>query len=86
MVIIPKPPNCMEINITNCPHIEKSCPVFLTIKPVTQTAEVSVNRESTKFKPLLCEKGNNNKRVPLKIVIIKIITIKRGGEILLFAI
>jgi len=44
IVIIPNPPHCKRIRITNCPKVEKSFPVSSTINPVTQVAEVAVKR------------------------------------------
>jgi len=51
IVIIPNPPHCKRIRITNCPKIEKSFPVSRTINPVTQVAEVAVKRAL--IKPIL---------------------------------
>jgi len=47
MVIMPKPPICTKNNITDCPKFEKSAPVSLTIRPVTQVALVAVKNAST---------------------------------------
>jgi len=51
IVIIPNPPHCKRIRITNCPKEEKSFPVSSTINPVTQVAEVAVKRAL--MKPIL---------------------------------
>ena len=51
IVIIPNPPHCRRIRITNCPKVEKSFPVSSTINPVTQVAEVEVKRAL--MKPML---------------------------------
>jgi hypothetical protein len=51
IVIIPNPPHCKRISITNCPKVEKSFPVSRTINPVTQVAEVAVKRAL--IKPIL---------------------------------
>jgi len=51
IVIIPNPPHCKRIRITNCPKVEKSFPVSSTINPVTQVAEVEVKRAL--MKPIL---------------------------------
>ncbi|GAH93532.1 unnamed protein product, partial [marine sediment metagenome] len=51
IVIIPNPPHCKRIRITNCPKAEKSLPVSNTINPVTQVAEVEVKRAL--IKPIL---------------------------------
>jgi hypothetical protein len=51
IVIIPNPPHCKRIRITNCPKAEKSLPVSNTINPVTQVAEVAVKRAL--IKPIL---------------------------------
>jgi len=54
IVIIPNPPHCKRIRITDCPKVEKSFPVSSTINPVTQVAEVAVKRAL--IKPMLfCE-------------------------------
>jgi hypothetical protein len=39
----------MRIRITNCPKREKALPVFRTINPVTQVAEVAVKRALMKL-------------------------------------
>ena len=48
MVMKPRPPIWMRTMMTTCPKREKVTPVFTTVRPVTQTAEVAVNRASTK--------------------------------------
>ena len=51
MVIIPNPPHCRRIRITDYPKVEKSPPVSSTVNPVTHVAEVAVNKAL--IKPIL---------------------------------
>ena len=69
IVIIPNPPHCKRIRITNCPKVEKSFPVSNTINPVTQVAEVAVNRALMKpmLSPVLEAAGRLRNIVPTAI-------------------
>src|SRR5512146_817191 len=55
------------------PTGEKSVPVSTTISPVTQTAEVEVNRATKRLfqEPSAVEKGSNKSSVPTAITIKK---------------
>ena len=50
------------------------------MSPVTQTAEVSVNRASIKDMPFFVENGNINNNVPDSMTKRKMKTIRTGGE------
>jgi len=69
IVIIPNPPHCKRIRITNCPKVEKSFPVSSTINPVTQVAEVAVKRALMKpiLFPMLEAAGRLRSIVPTAI-------------------
>ena len=49
-VIMPRPPNWISTKMIICPKKVKCVPVSTTINPVTQTAEVEVNKASMKLK------------------------------------
>ena len=53
----------------NCPQKEKYVPVLTTPNPVTQTADVAVNKETSKSPPypLALEKGIISNSVPMLI-------------------
>ena len=55
--------------MTHCPKFEKAVPVSTTIKPVTQTAEVDVNRATNgSFQPPeALEIGSISRQVPNRI-------------------
>ena len=52
MVIKPKPPICISERMTSLPNSVNASPVFTTVRPVTQTAEVAVNNASIKVTPV----------------------------------
>ena len=83
IVIIPNPPHCKRIRITNCPKIEKSLPVSSTINPVTQVAEVAVKRAL--IKPMLLAvpeaEGRLRRIVPIVITTKNPDTNTCGGDI-----
>jgi hypothetical protein len=82
IVIMPNPPHCRRIRITNCPKIEKSLPVSSTINPVTQVAEVAVKRAL--IKPILFAvleaEGRLRRIVPIVITTKNPDTNTRGGD------
>ena len=45
----PSPPISINIKITHCPKAFQYVPVSIVISPVTQTADVDVNKASKKF-------------------------------------
>ena len=47
MVITPKPPICINSMMTICPNTVNVVGTSMVVKPVTQTALVAVNNEST---------------------------------------
>jgi len=69
MVIKPSPPICIRIRITIWPNKVNITPVFSTVKPVTHTDEVAVNKASTGLRlPLeVVAMGRANKMVPIAI-------------------
>jgi ribosomal protein L31E len=58
--------------MTKCPKEVKSTGVSLTISPVTQTAEVEVNKASMNLNSPLWAKGRESKMAPIRIKIIKL--------------
>ena len=64
-----------------CPNNEKYRKVSWTIKPVTQVAEVAVNRDSKKGmeRPERVAMGSISKRVPSNISSAKLTTITLAG-------
>ncbi len=82
-VMNPSPPTCINISSMACPNPEKLTAVGRTTKPVTHTALVDVNNESTKFSqfPSLLEIGRHRKNAPTKMISTKpISTIKVGRK------
>ena len=69
----PSPPICNKKSITIWPKSVKYVPIFTTDKPVTQTAEVAVNKHvnTEKDDPCLIEKGKHNNIVPNNIRTVK---------------
>ncbi len=67
MVIIPKPPACISNKITVFPKRDQYVAVSLTIRPVTHTAEVAVNKASMKAVgfPEAVAWGKESKIVPM---------------------
>lgn len=52
----------------------------ITVSPVTQTAEAEVKRAFTKLRRSLADaKGNQSRKLPIKIIVAKLITKIRGG-------
>ena len=76
-VMIPSAPICISPRITNCPNPEKSLPVSSTIRPVTQTADVAVNRAFTKPMDLpdLADIGRSSSSAPTRMATAKVMTI-----------
>jgi len=56
----------------SCPNEVKSTGVSLTIRPVTQTADVAVNTASINRSSPLCAKGSDRSNAPLNISAIKL--------------
>ena len=48
-VMIPSPPSWMRSRTYACPHVVKYVAVSTTMRPVTQTALVAVNRASSQL-------------------------------------
>lgn len=59
----------MNNRIINFPQIVKSKAVSLTIRPVTHTAELEVNRASMKEIPAVVVKGKQSSNVPIIIIL-----------------
>ena len=68
-VIKPKPPVCIKQKIINFPKAVHWLMVLVTTKPVTQVAEVAVNKASKTWMlfPFWLEIGRQSKLVPIKI-------------------
>jgi hypothetical protein len=67
--------------VITCPTVDRSLPVSRTTRPVTQTAEVDVNRASTKWRfPLAPEKGKQRRIPPARITETKLSTKILVGE------
>jgi hypothetical protein len=73
-VMTPSPPSWMRVRITTCPKGVKYVAVSWTIRPVTQMADVAVNRASKKdICPVFVLKGRRRRIVPVTIAPIKLI-------------
>ena len=80
-VTIPRPPNWISARITPCPKGVQKVPVSTTIKPVTQEAEVAVNRvvkKSVKV-PERLQTGRVSTKAPANINRAKLETMTRAG-------
>jgi hypothetical protein len=66
-VIKPSPPNCIRRRIIACPANVKSFPVSSTMRPVTQTADVDVKRESINDIPFTVAQGSCSSNEPARI-------------------
>ncbi len=80
-VINPKPPIWIKNKRTTSPKVEKVSPVSTTINPVTQVADVAVNKASKKGKPFpsSVENGIVKRNVPMAIMRAKPNTRTFGG-------
>ena len=67
--IKPRPPTWIRTSRTICPKTEKVVPVSTATRPVTQTADVAVNRLSNRPMPFPLREaaGNASKTVPSRI-------------------
>ena len=80
----PKPPSWMQAKITPWPKGVHSVKVSPTTRPVTQVAEVMVNRASMGVAPpTLEEMGSISSSVPTKIISTKLMTMTRTGGVAL---
>lgn len=80
-VTIPRPPNWINARITPCPKGVQKVPVSTTTKPVTQEAEVAVNRvvkKSVKV-PERLQTGRVSTKAPANINRAKLETMTRAG-------
>ena len=71
-VITPRPPICISRIITTKPGVVKVDATSTEVKPVTQTALVEINSESTHEIPLTVHRGNISKPVPIRMIIRKL--------------
>ena len=70
IVTKPRPPICISSAITACPNTVQLVKVSATMSPVTQVAEVAVNRQSKNdVLPLFEENGSHSSSVPARIII-----------------
>jgi hypothetical protein len=81
--MIPNPPVCISTSRINCPNRENSFPVFKTVRPVTQVADVDEKRASTNDRDPECTVawGSIKRADPRRIVIAKLSSTIRGGEL-----
>jgi hypothetical protein len=80
-VMIPNPPVWIRNIVITCPTRERSFPVSMTTRPVTQTAEVEVKRASTNRRfPMVAEKGNHRRIPPVRMTATKLRTKILVGE------
>ena len=70
MVTTPSPPIWMSSKITACPKGDQKVAVSCKISPVTQVAEVAVNRavSSPALRPLAVAKGRQSSSVPARMM------------------
>ena len=65
--IIPSPPICIKINITNSPQKVNCSAATIVDSPVTQTDETAVNKASIYVIGFSLHIGNVSKKLPIKI-------------------
>ena len=81
--MMPRPPVWISVRIIVWPNRVNEVPVSVTLRPVTQTAEVDVNRASTKFNPLpvpVVAWGKRSRPAPAKIIARNPKTVAGPGE------
>ncbi len=79
-VMMPSPPSWMSARMTVCPKPLKAVAVSTTTRPVTQTAEVAVNRASTKpMRPPRALGGSQSRTPPMKMAGRKLRARTRAG-------
>ena len=85
--MVPKPPTCMQNRMTSFPKNDQVSLVFATTNPVTQEAELEVNRALTKPTdlPLALARGRVNNRAPIKMRQAKLTPKIRGGFLFNFS-
>ena len=71
-VITPKPPICISRIITTKPDVVKVEATSTEVSPVTHTALVEMNSESTHEIPFMVHRGNISSPVPIRIMIKKL--------------
>lgn len=82
-VITPKPPIWISIRMMNFPSMVNAVAISKGVRPVTQTALVETNKASIKeirIRPLL---GDINKKVPIRMMIKKLVAIIKAGLVFL---
>jgi len=76
----PRPPTWIRHKITIFPKVVKKEPVSTTVSPVTQTAEVAVNKASIKdIEPVSVAHVVCSNAVPIIIIMIKLNKIVKDG-------
>jgi hypothetical protein len=79
-VMIPSPPSWMRARMTAWPKPLKAVAVSTTTRPVTQTAEVAVNRASTKaIRPPRALAGSQRRTPPARMARTKLRARARAG-------
>jgi hypothetical protein len=81
VVMMPKPPTWMSARITPSPNPLQYVPVSTTAKPVTQTADVEVNRAVSTPAPVPSSAagGSANSTAPSRITTANAVTTVRAG-------
>lgn len=84
-VIRPKPPVWIRIKIIVFPKLDHCVKVSFVVNPVTHVDDVAVNKQSKKeaFSPLFEDIGSINRKVPTKIIVIKLKQTVRTGFFLI---
>lgn len=83
IVTKPSPPNWNNMSNTTCPKVVSWVPVSMTARPVTQVAEVAINKASIKdIFPDVEEMGRLSRNVPAVISIMNPKDKTLGGVIL----
>jgi hypothetical protein len=78
-VMIPSPPHWMRSRTTHWPNRLKRLPVSTTTRPVTQVAEVAVNKASIGGRVGSAAAGNISRAVPMIISPAKVRTGRLAG-------
>jgi hypothetical protein len=78
-VITPRPPSWINRSRTHWPSSVRSLPTSITLKPVTQTALVLVNKASTNVIGRVPVLGNKNNAAPIAMSITKLTVKSNAG-------
>ena len=78
-VITPNPPTWISRMITTSPPVVNVVDTSTGTSPVTHTALVAVNNESTQVMPFTVHRGNINNPVPIRMIAKKLTANIREG-------